>query len=658
MATAVSFGIKAWIEGGVVAAVIMLNVVMGILQQFSAEKTMDSLRSPTSPTTNVIRDGNAAIIPSPNVIVGDLVELKTGEAVSFETDEALLTGENPPVRKDEKANFDNATGPGDRLNIAYSSSTVTKGRARGIVFATGTCTEIGAIAGALRKKDSNIRQVKRKDDSSARLIRYVETYTLTFTDALDRLPGVNVGTPLQKKPSKLAVLLFFIAVVFAIVVLGASRFEPPQKVVIYAVATGLSIIPASLVIVLTVTMAAGTKRMVQRNGKMIAKRASIPAMGTYAVDTSSEPFNSMAGEVSFDSRQPIKRNSKKMQQSRSPRCSPLDFYPTAGIAVHMLTGDHPETVKAIAIEVVILPTRMELVRRDVTDAMVMTASKFDAWTNDQVDELPILPLVIARCAPNTKHRRGNWGGRRIFHNIQKFVLHVPAEDIAQAGILIGLASKNAGGLSVFPLSPAEIVWIIMITSGMPDICLGFEGAVPGIMSRAPQNLKTGIFDMEFMVEMVDYGVWIAALCLASFCLVLYGFGDGDLGENCNEDLCSRCAWEMVGRRRSLFRMQPGSKKHFTQCIHDVWRNKFLFWTIMMGFFTMFPVLYIPVLNTAVFKHMVISWEWGIVRRLRGDVGAGAAWKGQDIEHRAFAQYLSFSVSSEEHQNKDKVEKRE
>ena len=87
----------------------------------------------------------------------------------------------------------------------------------------------------------------------------------------------------------------------------------------------------------------------------------------------------------------------------------------AGISVHMLTGDHPETAKAIAIEVGILPSRMERVSADVARAMVMTAGDFDGLSDQQVDELPVLPLVIARCAPSTKvrmiealHRRGKF----------------------------------------------------------------------------------------------------------------------------------------------------------------------------------------------------------------------------------------------------------
>jgi P-type Na+/K+ transporter len=65
-------------------------------------------------------------------------------------------------------------------------------------------------------------------------------------------------------------------------------------------------------------------------------------------------------------------------------------------------------------------------------------------------------------------------------------------------------------------------------------------------------------------------------------------------------------------RRSFFRMQPKSKKYFTQWMHDIWRNQFLFWSIMAGFITIFPILYIPGLNHVVFRNEGISWEWGIV----------------------------------------------
>ncbi|KAL4778712.1 hypothetical protein BJX76DRAFT_342616 [Aspergillus varians] len=364
----------------------------------------------------------------------------------------------------------------------------------------------------------------------------------------------------------------------------------------------------------------------------------------------------------------------------------------AGITVHMVTGDHPGTAKAIAQQVGILPADMSTVGADVANAMVMTASQFDRLSDEEVDELPTLPLVIARCAPQTKvrminalHQRGRFAamtgdgvndspslkhadvgiamgqagsdvakdasdiiltddnfasilnaveeGRRIFDNIQKFVLHLLAENIAQAcTLLIGLAFKDRDGQSVFPLAPVEILWIIMITSGMPDMGLGMEVAAPDIMTRPPQT-KQGIFTLEIIIDILVYGVWTAALCLTAFSLRMWGFGDGNLGSGCNREYSPDCdlvfrarattfvcltwfalflAWEMVNLRLSFFRMQPESKKYFTQWMHDVWRNKFLFWSIMAGWITIFPILYIPVLNHVVFKHTGISWEWGIV----------------------------------------------
>ncbi|KAJ5263404.1 hypothetical protein N7478_011009 [Penicillium angulare] len=922
IAMAVSFGIQSWIEGGFIAAVIALNVFVGVYQDFAAEKTMDSLRSLSSPTGVVTRDGKTATVPSNEIVPGDMVELKVGdtvpadlrlvEAFNFETDEALLTGESLPVLKESESTFDADTGPGDRLNIAYSSSTVTRGRARGVVVSTGMQTEIGAIAAALRGGDSKRRPVKRGPEGETKKRWYIEAWTLTTTDAIGRFLGINVGTPLQRKLSKLALLLFGIAVVFAIVVAAANNWRGDNEVIIYAVATGLAMIPACLVVVLTITMAVGTRQMVQRHvivrkldslealgavtnicsdktgtltqGRMVAKRAWIPSVGTYSVGPSNDPINPYEGDLGLEPESPLKLgNDFNKGQSKSPadllegndhlksfldvaalanlahihktpsdewqaRGEPTDIaiqvfasrfdwgsdrwikgekpiwrqkaeYPfdssvkkmsvifakeesemiftkgavervlescttitwksgstpvsldddirdeilenmealakeglrvlalagreynpastsksdevppreeieqdlvfygliglydpprpetagaisqcyKAGISVHMVTGDHPGTARAIAAQVGIIPANMDTIAKDVADAMVMTAGEFDKLSEDEIDNLPTLPLVIARCAPNTKvrmiealHRRGRYvamtgdgvndspslkradvgiamgqngsdvakdaselvltddnfasiingieEGRRIFDNIQKFVLHLLAENVALAlTLLIGLAFKDETNQSVFPISPVEIIWIIMITSGLPDMGLGMERAAPDVMDRPPQS-KQGIFTWEVIIDTLVYGVWMAALCLSAFALVMFRWGDGNLGEGCNTqyndpskpytcDTVFRArattftcmtwfalflAWEMIDLRRSFFRMQPESKLYFTQWMHDIWRNQFLFYGIMTGFVLAFPILYIPVINHSVFKHSSISWEWGVV----------------------------------------------
>jgi P-type Na+/K+ transporter len=187
-------------------------------------------------------------------------------------------------------------------------------------------TEIGSIAAALRKDNSKVRPVKRRPDGTAHPLRYAESWTMTLSDTIGRFLGVNTGTPLQKKLSRLAMLLFGIAVLCAIIVLAANDFSGRSEVIIYAVATGLSMIPASLIVVLTITMAVGTKRMVARNvivrkmnalealgaitdicsdktgtltqGKMVAKKCWIPCRGTYSVGTSKNPFDPTDGSFS------------------------------------------------------------------------------------------------------------------------------------------------------------------------------------------------------------------------------------------------------------------------------------------------------------------------------------------------------------------------
>lgn len=89
---AVSFGIGSWIEGGVVTAVITLNIVVGFWQEFNAEKTMDSLRSLSSPTANAVRDGKSLSIPTAEIVPGDMVEMKTGDTIPADVRSVAYSG--------------------------------------------------------------------------------------------------------------------------------------------------------------------------------------------------------------------------------------------------------------------------------------------------------------------------------------------------------------------------------------------------------------------------------------------------------------------------------------------------------------------------------------------------------------------------------------
>jgi len=192
-----------------------------------------------------------------------------------------------------------------------------------------------------------------------------------------------------------------------------------------------------------------------------------------------------------------------------------------------------------------------------------------------------------------------------------------------------------------------------------------------------------------MLDMLVYGLWMAALCLSSFVLVLYGFGNGEIGENCNNhhspgcDLVFRAratcftamvwfslflAIEMMDLRRSFFRMKPKTKHPFTQWARDLWHNRFLFWSIVAGIVSIFPILYIPGLNRVVFRHEGISWEWGIVFVETAVFFAGVEmWKlakrihfrrvakkktggVKDLESRVFGRYYSIGRSDSDTDN--------
>ena len=221
---------------------------------------MDSLRSLSSPSAVVVRDGSEFTIPSAEVVPGDIVSIRTGdripadlrmfEVMNLECDEAILTGEALPVAKEVDFERENGNeedcGLGDHLNIAYSSSTVTKGRGRGVVIYTGMSMAIGGIAASMQKK-------QRKPNRSMSLkhgpVQNIKGAGLRLWDSLGKFLGLTTGTPLQRKLSKLAYFLFGCTLILAIIVFGANRFNVTNDVAIYAISTGIAIIPESLIAV-------------------------------------------------------------------------------------------------------------------------------------------------------------------------------------------------------------------------------------------------------------------------------------------------------------------------------------------------------------------------------------------------------------------------
>jgi magnesium-transporting ATPase (P-type) len=249
--------LQHWIDTGVILAVVLVNSIIGFIQEGKAEKALEAIRDMLSPHASVIRGGQRLTIPAEELVPGDRVLLEAGDKVpadmrllrakGLQVQEAALTGESVPVEKRAEA-VDEDTDLGDRFSMAYSGTLVTSGRGTGIVVATGADTQIGRISTMLSEVET----------LTTPLLKAMNVFARWLTLAI-------VG---------FATLVFF----FAFVLRDFGAVDSFMASVALAVAA----IPEGLPAILTVTLAIGVQRMAGRNA-IIRRLPAVETLGSVSI---------------------------------------------------------------------------------------------------------------------------------------------------------------------------------------------------------------------------------------------------------------------------------------------------------------------------------------------------------------------------------------
>ena len=244
-------------EPALILLIVIVNAIMGVMQESKAEKALDALKNMSAPHARVVREGKEMLIDAAELVPGDIIRLEAGDfvpadarlihSVSLKSEESALTGESVPSEKDALSEVKEKAPIGDRTNMVFSGCSITYGTATAIVTSTGMDTEMGKIANLL--------------DS--------ETET---------------QTPLQKKLAQLGKYLGILAIVACAVIfiVGLSNNIPPLEIFMTAISLAVSAIPEGLPAIVTIVLSIGVQRMVKKNA-LIRRLPAVETLGSASI---------------------------------------------------------------------------------------------------------------------------------------------------------------------------------------------------------------------------------------------------------------------------------------------------------------------------------------------------------------------------------------
>ncbi|MBM4145845.1 MAG: cation-translocating P-type ATPase [Nitrospira sp.] len=455
-----------------IIVIVMLNAVIGFVQEYRAEKAMAALKKMAASFATVIRSGVAANIPAAELVPGDIVSLEAGkiipadmrlaESVRLKAEEAALTGESVPVEKHIEALHDDHLPIGDRKNMAYKGTFVTYGRGIGIVVATGMKTELGKIATMLQEEE-------------------------------------EVKTPLQKRLAafgrKLAIAILVIcALVFGI---GIMRGESPFLMLLTAISLAVAAIPEALPAVITISLALGAKKLVKQNA-LIRKLPAVETLGsvTYICSdkTGTLTLNKMNVEEIWADGEIVKSEKLKV---KSEETESLILAPHPMMMALALSNDAQMDAKGDVIG-------------DPTEIALYNIAKNNGFDKKKLEEnLPRtaeIPFDSERKCMTTIHKivKSEETEKLLTLNSQLLTFEFISFTKGAVDVLIEKSDNILTSEGLKPIDTHEIIRINerMAADGLRVLCLATRkwDALPD--SILPENVETGLTILG-LVGMMD-----------------------------------------------------------------------------------------------------------------------------------------------------------